>query len=60
MIPAQKSDGLSYYEYVLLYTYDVLVIIDNGEKIFREGIGLYFYLKYDSVGAPKIYIWGYV
>ena len=27
--PAQKSDGSNYYEYVLLYTNDVLVISDN-------------------------------
>ena len=38
--PAQKSDGSSDHAYVLLYTDDVLLISDNGEKIFREGVGL--------------------
>ena len=28
-----------------MYTYDVLVISDNGDKVLRKGIGKYFELK---------------
>ena len=33
MRPAKKSDGTECYEYVLLYTDDVLVVSENGEKV---------------------------
>ena len=56
--PAKKSDGSTHYEYVLLYTDDVLVISENGEKILREGIGKYFELKQSSIGPPDIYLGG--
>ena len=53
MRPAKKSDGSKYYEYVLLYTDDVLCISENAEDILRD-IGNYFELKPGSVGTPKI------
>ena len=56
----QNSDGSSYYDYALLYTNDVLAISDNVYKIIREGIGLYFKLKYESVGPPNIYLEDFV
>jgi len=56
--PAKKGDGSTHYEYVLLYTDDVLVISENGEKILREGIGKYFELKESSIGPPNIYLGG--
>ena len=34
--PARRKDGTKYYEYVLLCTYDCLVISDNAEKILRS------------------------
>ena len=58
MRPSKKSDGSLHYEYVLLYTDDVLVISENGERILREGIGKYFEPKEDSIGPLKIYLGG--
>ena len=45
MRPAIKSDGNEYYEYVLLYIDDALVISENAESILRNEIGKYFELK---------------
>ena len=45
MQPAQKSDGLTYYEYVLLYTDDTLVISENAEAILSGELGHYFELN---------------
>ena len=39
MRPKKKSNGTPCYEYVLLYTYDVLVISENGERVLHNGIG---------------------
>lgn len=58
MRPALKSDGSEYWEYVLLYTDDTLVISENGEKVLREQIGRYFELKEESIGPPDIYLGG--
>ena len=58
MRAALKSDGSEYWEYVLLYCDDALVISENGEKLLREEIGKYFELKEESIGPPKIYLGG--
>ena len=60
MRPAQQSDGSGYYEYILLYTENALVIIENTEKVLRHELGLYFNLKEKSMGPPKIYLGGSV
>ena len=60
MRPAIKSDGNEYYEYVLLYTDDALVVSENAESILRNEIGKYFELKEQSIGHPKIYLGGSV
>ena len=60
MRPAKKSDGSSCYEYILLYTDDVLIISDNAESVLRNGIGRYFDLKESSIGPPKLYLGGHV
>ena len=60
MRPALKSDGSEYYEYVLLYTDDVLVVSTDGERILRDGIGRYFELKEESIGPPTIYLGGHL
>jgi len=60
MRQAKKSDGSEYYEYVLLYTDDALVISENGERVLREEIGKYFELKQESIGPPKIYLGGHM
>ena len=54
---AVKPDGSQYWEYVLLYVDDCLVISDNGEKILRKEIGKYFKLKEASIG-PTEYVRG--
>jgi hypothetical protein len=60
MRPATHSNGTEYYEYILLYTDDALVISENAEKVLRNELGRYFQLKEESIGAPKIYLGGHV
>ena len=60
MRPAKKSDGTEYYEYVLLYVDDALVISENAEEVLRNEIGKYFEIKEKSIGPPKIYLGGHV
>jgi hypothetical protein len=60
MRPALKPDGSEYYEYILIYTDDVLVVSTSGEQIIRNGIGRYFDLKEESIGPPKIYLGGHL
>ena len=47
-----------YYEYVLLYVDDALVVSENAESILRNEIGKYFELKMESVGPPNLYLGG--
>ena len=56
MRPAKKGDGSPYYDYVLLYVDDALVVSDNAQSILRNGIGRYFDLKETSIGPPKMYL----
>ena len=58
--PAIKSDGSTYYAYILLYTDDALVIGENAERILRQELGRYFMLKEKSIGPPTIYLGGQV
>ena len=60
MRPALKADGTEYWEYVLLYVDDVLVVSDRGEELLRKEIGKYFKLKENSIGPPKIYLGGHM
>ena len=60
MRKAVKSDGSQYWEYVLLYTDDALVVSENAERILREEVGKYFELKEASIGPPDIYLGGKV
>ena len=53
-------EGNEYWEYVLLYVDDALVVSANGEHVLRNEIGKYFDLKEDSIGPPKIYLGGKV
>ena len=39
MREAIKSDGTQYWEYVLLYVDDCLIVSENGEKVIRNEIG---------------------
>jgi hypothetical protein len=60
MHPAKKVNGSECYEYVLIYTDDVLVITENGEHVLWSGIGKYFKLKKESIGPPKLYLGGHM
>lgn len=53
MRPAKHSDGSDYYEYILLYTDDALVIGEHAEDVLRRQLGRYFELKEESIGSPK-------
>ena len=54
-----RIDGMTqYYEYVLLYIDDCIVISDRPESILRKEIGKYFELKEESIGAPSQYLGG--
>ena len=59
MREAVTAGGGEYWEYILLYTDNVLVISDTGKKTLRDGIGKYFQLKEESIGEPKIYLGGH-
>ena len=50
---ATTAEGVDYYEYVLLYTDNCLVISENAENILRKEIGKYFKLKEESIGPPS-------
>ena len=58
MRAAKNKDGTEYWEYDLLYTYDVLVVSERGEQFFKNEIGKYFELKEESIGPPKNYLCG--
>ena len=52
MSPAVGDDGCDYYEYILLYVDDVLVVSEHPKDCLRQLIK-YFTLKPGSVGAPN-------
>ena len=60
MRPAIKSDGNTYYEYILLYVDDAPVVSDNAKSILRNELGRYFHLKEESIGPPTVYHGGRV
>ena len=60
MRPAIKSDGNTYYEYILLYVDDALIVSENAESILRNELGRYFHLKEESIGPPTVYLDGRV
>ena len=45
MIPAVKADGLTYYEYIILYTDDATIISENAKEILRNKLNKYFELN---------------
>ena len=54
MRPAVKSDGTTYWEYVLCYVDDVLAISAN-PKATMKGVQAKFKLKDDKLEEPKVY-----
>ena len=45
MQTAKKSNGTDYYEFILLYTDNALVISDNADQVLRKDLGRYFEIK---------------
>ena len=60
MRAATDKNGNDYWEYVLLYVDDCLVISHRGEDVLRKEIGVHFTLKESSIGPPDIYLGGKV
>ena len=60
MRPAVKSDGNTYYEYILLYVDDVLVVSENAESILRNELRRHFHHKDELIGQPTVYLGGSV
>ena len=56
--PSKRTTGEDYYEYVLLYVDDVLVISDRAEAVLRKEIGQHFVLKQESIAKPTQYLGG--
>ena len=54
--PALKSNGVEYYQYILLYTDDILAIMEEPERFLREELGKRFTLKEKSIGPPSQYL----
>jgi hypothetical protein len=55
MKKAQRDDGVAYYEYVLIYTDDILVISDNPRETLLK-LNKYFLLKKGSLGKPDVHL----
>ncbi len=54
----KQTTGEEYYEYVLLYVDDVLVISERADKVLRKEIGQHFILHVESIGPPSNYFGG--
>jgi hypothetical protein len=52
---AKRDDGKEFYEYLLVYTDDLLAIATNPQAILDD-VNIYFHLKPESVGHPNIYL----
>jgi hypothetical protein len=55
---SKRTTGEEYYEYVLLYVDDVLVISERADKVLRKEIGQHFVLREESIGPPSNYLGG--
>ena len=53
--PSIKSDGAGYYQYVLIYTDDILEIMEEPEQFLFDELGNVFTLKEKSIGPPTQY-----
>ena len=52
---SKMNNGLDYYEYVLLYVDNCLVVSQHPKDTLMR-LGKYFPLKPESVGPPKLYM----
>jgi hypothetical protein len=55
---SKQSKWEEYYEYLLLYVNDVLVISECAEQVLRLEIGQHFVLHKDLIGKPSNYLGG--
>jgi hypothetical protein len=55
MRPAFKPNGEKYYEYIFVYTDDIMVISHEPKPIL-EKLNVYFLLKPESIGQPNLYL----
>ncbi len=55
---SKKTTWEEYYEYVLLYVDDVLVISERADEVLRKEIGQHFVLCKESIGPPSNYLGG--
>ena len=53
---SKLGDGTAYYEYVILYVDDFLVISENAENVIRDDIRKYFELKQESIKPLDMYL----
>ena len=55
---SKRSTGEEYYEYVLLYVDNLLLISEKAEAVLHQEIGKDWVLKEDSIGPPSKYLGG--
>jgi hypothetical protein len=55
---SKRATGEEYYEYVLLYVDNVIVISENVERVLREEIGRQWTLREESIDPPSKYLGG--
>ena len=53
--PAKKADGEEYYEYILCYVDDLLVISEDTTKVL-QGVQAVFKFKDNKIVCPKVYL----
>jgi len=56
MRPGIRHDGSNYWQYVLLYTDDILAIMEDPETFLRNELSQIFTLKEKSIGPPTQYL----
>ena len=54
-----RSDGSSYYTYILVYTDDIFIVSDNPTKYMAQ-LKANYYVKESSTGPPNIYLGSHV
>ena len=50
--PASKDDGTEYMQYVILYTDDIMCVMEDPSKFLLEEFGQRSKLKEKSIGPP--------
>ena len=54
--PATCDDGTEYWQFVLVYTDDILAIMEEPERFLRKELGIWFTIKEKSIGPPSQYL----